>query len=518
MTFLKVKLQLPTLKKPTPKELIKLVHGNVSEMLEPPNLPSGIDLKTNKLPRTIDDIINDIVNDEFDNITLLEWIYCFFSKADWDKCNPNKSKSTSQRIWQIAQTKEPIKLRLFWRLVTFYVGQDDQVLAPSLAETFSQSFQPQNQKEKLSFKIIQYLKPPSSYEYLANICLFEYLLPDQLLKKQSLPWKITINDQISLVEQIQIYFPDAFEKIIKPNEKQGNLLLTCLENISYQHQLTMVENLLIKVDSKIGSNVQGLVNWLKNNYGLSGNNSRWNELSPDAKLALRKWIGAVNYKDFEKLVDSIIDCIYLETWEKNQLTKRKVFWSNYTDRFERIRILFPSSSVKALKNSIILDDITELIDDNSQDTEVCIFDFDQWFIVEFFRGVGSETRIFFKTDKLENLFFKTKNISLKKLRSLPISINDVHDHRYCWQSDCEKLLRQKNILPNQGINYFKIEEGQKGFPYSSMTGMPPLNQEQLKIRKKQLYYWQQDILKLQQEVGGNTARLVLKKPPTIIIP
>ncbi len=506
MTFLKVKLQLPTLKKPTPKELLKLAHGSVSEMLESPNLSnlsSGIDLQINKLPRRIDDIINDIVNDEFDNITLLEWIYCFFSKADWDKSNPNKSKSTSQRIWQIAQTKEAIKLRLFWRLVIFYFRQDDQVLAPSLAETFFDKFKPQNQNEKLSFEIIKCLEPPSSYECLANICLSEYLLPDELLKKQLLPWKIKINDQISLVEKIQIYFPYAFKKISKPNEKQANLLLTCLENISYKHQLTMVENLLIKVSPEIGSNIPKLVNWLKNNYGLSSINSRWNELSPNARLALRKWIGAVNYKDFEKLVYLIIDRINLEQWEINQLKSRKVFWSNYTDKFERIRILLPSSSVEVLKNNITSEDITELIDDNSQDTEVCIFEFDQWFIVEFFRGVGSETRIFSKSDELDNLFFKTNDISLKKLRRLPISRKDVHDHRYCWQSDCEKLLREKEIGPNQGIKYFKITEGQKGFPYSFSTGMPPLNQERLQIRNSQLYSWRQDIQNLEQEVGGN---------------
>ncbi|BAQ62926.1 hypothetical protein GM3708_3332 [Geminocystis sp. NIES-3708] len=497
MAFFTAKFQPLEFQKPEPKELFKLGYGIQGEIIIPPPLPNGIEFDKNKKVRNIDQIINEIENNNLENISLLEWVYCLFSKHSWDIENPNKSLPTSQKIWKFTKESDALKLRLFWRLVLYTFNPNEKILPFSLADTCP-SFEPQTEFDKSLIKILNLLIK-NAYKELAEICLNKLIQPDKLLTQYSLPYKINIDDNLTLVEAIQLSFPLALKTIQNINEKQINFLIETLNILSPYPQLKTVENLLNNISADVGGKYPKLVNWLKNNYGLTGNNSRWNQLSIEAKKALKQWIGAVNYRDFEKLVDLIINRLNLEDWEIRQLRNRKVFWSNYTDRFDRIRILLPASSIQIVGNNINQEDITSLIYDGSEATEVCIFDFDKWFIVEFFRGKGSETRIFPKSNELENLFFNSDDISLKQLRSLSIARNNVHDHRYCWQSDCETLLRSKNILPNQGTRYFKIVERQPGFPYNFNSGMPPLKQSQINDRNRQLIDWKRDIQQLEAE-------------------
>jgi EH_Signature domain len=516
MTFFTAKFQPLEFQKPESKELFKLGYGIKGEIITPPQLPNSIEFDNNKKARNIEQILNDVENDHLENISLLEWVYCILNKNSWDKQNPDKSLVTSQKIWQFTKKSDSLKSRLFWRLVLFTFNPNEEILAFSLTDTCP-SFEPQNEYDNLLVEIVNLLFQ-HSYEKLAEICLNQFLQPNELLTKYSLPYQINIDDNLTLVEVIQLSFPLALKTVENINEKQINFLIETLNILSPPPQLKAVENLLNNISADVGGKYPKLVNWLKNNYGLTGNNSRWNELSMEAKNALKQWIGAINYRDFEKLVNLISNYLLklaencqstsqgiiprekkIIKSESNQLISRKVFWSNYTDRFERIRILLPSSSMKILKNNINTEDIITLIDDGSEATEVCIFDFGKWFIVEFFRGKGSETRIFPKSNELENLLFNSDDISLKKLRSLSIVRENVHDHRYCWQNDCEILLRSKNILPNKGIKYFKILEHQRGFSYDFNSGMPPLKQNQIKDRNRQLIDWKRDIQQLEEE-------------------
>lgn len=497
MTFFTAKFQPLEFQKPESKELIKLGYDIEGKIITPPQLPNGIEFDKNKKTRNIEQILNDVENNHLENISLLEWVYCILNKNSWDTQNPDKSLVTSQKIWQFTKKSDSLKCRLFWRLVLFTFNPNEQILAFSLADTCP-SFEPQNEYDNLLVEIVNLLFQ-HSYEELAEICLNQFLQPDELLTKYSLPYQFNVDDNLTLVEVIQLSFPLALKTVKNINEKQINFLIETLNILSPPPQLKAVENLLNNISADIGGKYPKLVNWLKNNYGLTGSNLRWNELSIEAKNALKQWIGAVNYRDFEKLVDLIINRLNLENWEIRQLRNRKVFWSNYTDRFERIRILLPSSSMEILGKNIDSQDITTLINDGSEATEICIFDFDNCFIVEFFRGKGSETRIFPKSNELENLFFKSDDISLKKLRTLSIVRDDVHDHKKYWQNDCETLLRSKNILPNQDIKYFKVVENRQGYPYDFNSGMALLYDDQIYDRNKQLYYWKRDIQQLEEE-------------------
>ncbi|BAZ45120.1 hypothetical protein NIES4102_21370 [Chondrocystis sp. NIES-4102] len=82
-----------------------------------------------------------------------------------------------------------------------------------------------------------------------------------------------------------------------------------------------------------------------------------------------------------------------------------------------------------LGNYLNNQDISILLEDGSETTEVCIFDFGNYFLVEFFRGNGSETRIFEKNTQTEQQLFHSQ-LSIKKLRYLGLN-NPIHDHVVC---------------------------------------------------------------------------------------
>ncbi len=130
---------------------------------------------------------------------------------------------------------------------------------------------------------------------------------------------------------------------------------------------------------------------------------------------------------------------------------------------------------------------------------MCIFDFGNWFVVEFFRGRLSETRLFLRTTQIEQLLFDSAKISLKRIRHLG---GEVHDHVFCWQGSCEKWLRSREngILPNEGTQYFQ------GLPkafsiYDPKTGLPKPSWKDQQQREEQLISWKRVIAKLEQEAS-----------------
>ncbi|MDM9380729.1 hypothetical protein QUB80_08420 [Chlorogloeopsis sp. ULAP01] len=120
-----------------------------------------------------------------------------------------------------------------------------------------------------------------------------------------------------------------------------------------------------------------------------------------------------------------------------------------------------------------------LEDDGSELTEVCIFGFSEWLVVEFFRGIGSEMRLFPNNDRNQQILFGESKLTVKQIRCLD---GDKHDHMYLWQPNCRNWLEKKGIYPNLGTE----------------SSRNP-TQDKLLERKRKLQQWQTEIAKLEQE-------------------
>ncbi len=123
--------------------------------------------------------------------------------------------------------------------------------------------------------------------------------------------------------------------------------------------------------------------------------------------------------------------------------------------------------------------IVLLQEDGSDITEVCIFDFGEWLVVEFFRGRGSETRLFPNNHRNQQVLFGNSNLSAKRIRYLG---GEAHDHKYLWQVLCREWLQEKGIQPNPG----------------TLPGGKP-TPDKFRQRQNKLEQWNHEIEQLEQE-------------------
>ena len=476
------------------------------QALNPPKIPNGVPNIPTTLPRNINEIINDIEHDNCQNISTLEWIYCLYKKSEWDQLNLRKSQITSQLIWEYAHNKDSLKQLLFWNLISSIRNQKISANFPrSLVDTFSFHFIPQTQKDKNIRIIINALISTSPQNKIGQISYQSLLTPYQLFLQHQLPTKIS-----TIKESLEYTVLNFIEAIIKDvnsiTEQHIDWLLNCLQEMDRRQQLESVESILVEMSPDIGGQYPHLVNWLKQKYSLAVNNSRWNELSYQAKIALQKWIGAVNYNDFSNLVDLTVQYIEQESINldrrgkeklnksKDQLLARRIFWSHYSERFTRIRILLPLSSLS--HNNFEHQEVVTLKEDGSDPTEICIFDFGVYFVVEFFRGKGSEIRFFKHSQKNNDILFLSDQLSVKQIRALG---GEAHDHCKLWQVSCNHWLLEKNIRPNEGLTHFRRVNASD--PYNPDNGLSYPSLKDKEEREKQVYQWRKTLERLEKEAS-----------------
>lgn len=453
----------PPLLEIKPTQLTELARGITTNQWLPPELPPGITIDKYSLPRSLTEILQDLTDNRQRNITLLEWIHCIYNKQRWDEQQPQTKQivTTSKLIWREANVNRFLLKILCSLLITDYEYNREK-LAKSLRDTFPTlvNLQPEN----LIVQITNYRKQ-ERFDQIAQLCQQHYLTPKQILSQAELPLRLP-----NLFKNTYNYIASNLTIWKSTTQKQVDWFLACLDEMELNQEIKAVESLLNNFSTSIDSQLlKSIIEWLSNNYNSQATGSKYHQLSPTAKQNLRKLLGLGNYRNFETLVDIILNKLSLEHWEANQLEARKYFWSHYSDRFENIRILLPQSSLNAIGNQL-QKPVDILEDDGSDPTEICIFDFGDWFVVEFFRSSGSETRLFnrFKHSDIKTKLFDSASLSVKKLRRLG---GDVQDHRYLWQYYCEQSLRQKGILPNEGITSFRINST-FFIPYNPRQGLP----------------------------------------------
>ncbi|MBD2203446.1 hypothetical protein H6G33_18620 [Calothrix sp. FACHB-1219] len=433
-------------------------------------LASNLPDTTISIP-TVDKVLEAIEQGKADQVSTLEWVYCIHAKAQWDEQNLELSQTTSAAIWKAAISHSWLQHHLLWHIALYYSGQEENNFAQSLAESFDVLANSESVNKLLTVKIIQAIRSQKPRIRLAKIACEQLLTQSELINriKDDLPvWIPFFSDFVK-------YISPCFSKITSPTRQQVKWLLSCLDEMSEKQQLKAVDNLLVNVANNIVSNHPVLVEWLRQNYR---NVDKWYQLSEPAKQKLKEWIGGINYSDFQNLVELILNRLNLQKFESNQLRRRREFWINYSNRFERLRILLPKTSQLAI-GSQIKGDVDLLEDDGSDPTEVCIFDFGEWFVVEFFRGRGSETRLLPNNSKNQQILFGESRLSVKRIRCLG---GDRHDHVFLWQEFSPKWLEKHQILPNTNTRTSRY-----------------LTADKLQTREKSLARWKIEIESLERE-------------------
>lgn len=223
-------------------------------------------------------------------------------------------------------------------------------------------------------------------------------------------------------------------------------------------------------------------------------NSYWGRLSVAAQSLLKSRFKLSNYYNLYSVSSALYsqeaeEVLGLSEDERRQIRSRSMFWSNYSTRFSRLRVLLPERSYKFIsdRNGKLPNYINQFSSVDSHDSEVFIFELEKIIAVEFLRGVMSETRFFNRNDWNSQRLFDNEELTALDIRAM--SQLEVHDHLVGWQYFCEKLLRTKfKLVPNDDIPYFR------GLPkevntYTAGVGLPRPYDSIMIERKRSLESW-----------------------------
>ncbi|WP_337983909.1 SEL1-like repeat protein [Vibrio inusitatus] len=220
-------------------------------------------------------------------------------------------------------------------------------------------------------------------------------------------------------------------------------------------------------------------------------NSYWGRLSHQAREVLKKKYDLTSYYDLQAISSALYsqraaDELGFTEDEVRQISNRSKFWSNYSSKFNRVRVLLPQGSHDFVhKYNGGLPDFVDVLERSSENIEVYIFELDKLMVVELLRGNVAETRIF----KPDRRLFENGSLSIDTIRSLPQL--EVHDHLELWQYFCERLLRiNYQIHPNIGTTRFKGLGREMG-TYTQDVGLPLPSSEMMSQRKLSLEAWLQ---------------------------
>jgi len=460
-------LSLRSIPQPSPVELARLAN-NLSP--SPQNIPN------------IEQILEKINKGQSNTLSAVDCFWCVLKKTDWDnERSLQETINSSHRLWLAATENQFLKYYLLRGYLRSYL--ENQPFALSLKETFD-SFENVLTENDAIIKAVALISRLGIYQVVSNSSQRQWGKQEIIEFIQKNTGLVTIDLSGFTLEAASFFSIESQNARMKSDDDNVSIsrwLVKCLnqETDIISKQAKAVETILNGVRKEDGGQYPEFVEWLKQNYQKG---DRVKHLSEKARHKLRDWVGAVNFADFEKLVDIILygefadgklvinTNKFISKGNSNRkLKSRKDFWSNYSDRFEDIRIFIPELSREKISNilyngvTIIQPDETGLI------TEICIFDFNKLIVAEFFRGKGkdSEMRLFRDEERTRQILFNSPTLSVKDIRDLG---GEEKYHTGDWQKECERVLAEYGIYPNDDLNEFTFSGGDKR-PYNRDNGI-----------------------------------------------
>lgn len=453
--------------------------------------------------RSLSECAEAILSGEAASLNRMEWIRLCGGRQEWS-FSDTESDQLAGAIWSYAADDSDVSRILLWRVALYHTGRE-QALREQLWDAFSDAPALNDAGTLLRALIDQ------KYRSLIRIAHTNGLTPGALFRMHHLPARP------DLLQPVRRQVSAMFFELSNPSTADVEWYVRCLEKSSPELKVKAAEQLLGRLRDLDGSDkvYRPLRDWLRKTFNPSSKNDLWTKLSSESKRLLREWLGAATYKDFETIVDLVLERVRMEDWQENQLRKRRDFWKNYSTNYLRLRILLPDQSRRLIEDPLRHElgsdkDIGRLESDGSEASEVCIFDFGKWYIVEFFRGSASEMRLFEANQLLERLFFEgTVPISVKRVRA--ISSAKVFDHKYLWQPMCERWLQEHDIYVNEGLDQFLMDRETGWHQRYDLDRNLPYRQSDLADRERGLEKWRQKVNRLEREARRWIQRVALSE-------
>lgn len=436
-------------------------------------------------PRTLLELIALVDEGKADAISVLEWLDVIENEHHWVNLSADQEREACRAIWTVICTHPILGGIAFFKAALAAQGQPSTMVSP-LVSTMSIVRSVAGLNPACAQKIdwvnaIQH----RDYRTLAQACYDANVAPRKRIKQLMLPNANNYGDEIV---PYLAQCPD--EKLTKQDQIW---LESCFDELKTTRQrVAFCEQILLTYGSKLQNGV--LLSLLETHCLPTGEHSLWYQLSDASLQALKSLFKLTSFSELQAITNkllsrSLVDRLSIPDEQQNQILGRTLFWSNYSEKFDRLRAILPRESNALLEESGLKfsEQVCVFKQHSANNVEVFVFGLGKLIVVEVLRGPISESR-FYKNNKwnAERLFDSDFH-SLDELREL--AQIDVHDHLFLWQYYCEKMLRtQFKVTPNDGLTRFAGLKGSIS-RYSQTSGLARPTLDRVMERKAKLEHW-----------------------------
>lgn len=252
--------------------------------------------------------------------------------------------------------------------------------------------------------------------------------------------KMGLNSDAKYVKSLTLKASDVLAK--SPAVLEQQWWVNCQDEVKASETVGMLEQLLLKLS--VVESDGPLDKWLTQFYLPDSPHTEFYKLNEQARQQLLSLYNVTTYDEvkniFKLLRDTSVDPS-LNDWEVRNLKSRIDFWSDYSDSFKRVRFILTTRAYDLLKKRIHIDTSRiAVMADNTRNnsSEICIFEFDNFYIIERFRN-EFDMGVFAKTTILESKLFSSPNFDGMSI--IPLIPDGTYDHKYCYQYFVPQELR-----------------------------------------------------------------------------
>ncbi|MCL1143214.1 EH signature domain-containing protein [Shewanella gaetbuli] len=445
-------------------------------------------------PKTLKEIVKLVDEGLYANISICEWLDVIENPLQWQNLCEDDVFDACRAVWTAICSNKILGNIAFFKVALALDGKPSSIVY-QLLETMEIARTTKGLDSIVSQKIDWLLALyKSDFKVMILDCYSKKMTPKQRVKSLRLP---LANTYIQKVASLII-------SVLQENLHTKSDVLwitscfysldTTKDRIKYCDEF--VRKLQIDTYGEVSTTIieEHCLPMKKDTY--------WYELSVEARALLKRKFNLSNFFEL-KLITRMLcsqnaaQQLALEEFEQRQIKSRASFWSNYSERFNRIRVLLPQTSYEYIEEQMraIPANVEVLKACSNFQTEILIFELEKVIIVEFLRGQFSETRIFKNIEWNAKALFNNGALSIKDI--LDFVQADIHDHLTSWQHFCEKLLREKyTILPNKRTEFF-VGLPKTAARYSYETGIVKPSSTFLKDRAEKMEMWLRNFWKLE---------------------
>lgn len=443
------------------------------------------------------EIINKIINDDFTDISIIEWV-CLFSEKDLIYPEGLKENQIIFRIFK-AIVRDPIVANLLlFRAAMAIEGYPNSL--PNSMQTRLHYLKGTLGKLHTSILDIVLAAQADNFEEVSLSIIHKSIQPNNLFQHLGLSNCVNIRSNVHQC----IHRTPTLEMLDKYEEWYCQYLHENNKN----NKINLINE--IALNKEVIKKYKKLINRISNICDPSVNNSLWSDLSDESRMVLSKVFRLSDYykvRDIIKLLEKeeVSHALDISDIEISHLRRRTFFWKNYQEKILSIRVLLPFKTYSLLGKVGKLAGWYDVMK-NELHSEVLIIEFNDILIVDVLRGLGTEWRIFNKLSRNINLLQHQEITEIDQIRKM--YQDDEHDHELAWQWAAEKELREKYRLKvDEGVTWFAGLNEEYG-AYNSKTGLPTPSKEILEERNMKIESWWHSFFKSEEKLGkyGSSAK------------